>query len=65
MEQLFRKRASLAVMFSKGKTGAKLLENNPVLQYYEVGRCYASGGPEGIWKIYEGKKRADGKVRHF
>lgn len=55
-------------MFSKGRSGAKLLENNPILQFYEVGRAYASGGPEGIWKIHEAVSKTDGKVRrksHF
>ena len=49
-------------MFSKGKSGSKLLENNPILQHYEVGRAHASGGPEGIWKIHEATSKADGKV---
>lgn len=51
-------------MFSKGKSGSRLLENNPILQHFEVNRCYASGGPEGIWKIYEARSKLDGKVRH-
>ena len=49
-------------MFSKGKSGYKLLESNPILSHYEVGRLYATGGPEGVWKIYEGVSKADGKV---
>lgn len=48
-------------MFSKGKSGSRLLENNPILQHFEVNRCYASGGPEGIWKIYEARSKLDGK----
>lgn len=48
-------------MFSKGKSALKLLENNPILNHYEVGRLYASGGPEGVWKIHEGFSKADGK----
>ena len=50
-------------MFSKGKSGSRLLENNPILQYYDVGRAHASGGPEGIWKIHEATSKIDGKVR--
>ena len=50
------------MMFSKGKSGYKLLESNPILSHYEVGRLYATGGPEGVWKIYEGISKADGKV---
>ena len=49
-------------MFSKGKSGAKLLENNLILHHFDVGRLYASGGPEGVWKIYEGFSKNDGKV---
>ena len=49
-------------MFSKSKTASKLLENNPILQYYEVGRLYGNGGPEGVWKIYEAVSKADGRV---
>ena len=50
------------MMFSKGKSALKLLENNPILSQYEVGRLYASGGPEGVWKIYEGVSKTDAKV---
>ena len=50
-------------MFSKSKSGTRLLENNPILNHYEVGRPYASGGPEGIWKIYEGYSKSDKRVR--
>jgi hypothetical protein len=49
-------------MFSKSKTASKLLENNPILQYYEVGRLFGNGGPEGVWKIYEGVSKSDGRV---
>ncbi len=49
---------------SKGKSGLnKLLEGNAILQHYEVGRAYASGGPEGIWKIHEAVAKADAKVK--
>ena len=50
-------------MFSKGKSALKLLENNAILSHFDVGRLYASGGPESVWKIYEGVGKADGKVR--
>ena len=50
-------------MFSKGKSALKLLENNAILSHFDVGRLYASGGPESVWKIYEGVAKADGKVR--
>ena len=55
----------LEKMFSKGKSGYRLLESNPILSHYEVGRLYASGGPEGVWKIYEGVSKVDGKVGHI
>ena len=50
-------------MFSKGKSALKLLENNAILSHFDVGRLYASGGPESVWKIYEGVAKSDGKVR--
>ena len=49
-------------MFSKGKTASKVLENNVILQQYDVGRLFGSGGPEGVWKIYEGVSKTDGRV---
>jgi hypothetical protein len=52
-------------MFSKGKSALKLLENNAILSHFDVGRLYASGGPESVWKIYEGVAKADGKVSFF
>ena len=49
-------------MFSKGKTATKVLENNAITHQYEVGRLVGSGGPEGVWKIYEGVNKSDAKV---
>ena len=49
-------------MFSKGKTATKVLESNAITQQYEVGKLFGSGGPEGVWKIYEGVSKFDGKV---
>ena len=49
-------------MFSKGKTATKVLENNIITQQFEVGKLFGSGGPEGVWKIYEGISKTDGKV---
>lgn len=48
-------------MFSKGKSATRLLENNQIVQHFDVGRLYASGGPEGIWKIHEGVSKVDGR----
>ena len=52
-------------MFGKGKTASKVLEHNGILNQYDVGRLFGSGGPEGVWKIYEGMNKTDGKVRYF
>ena len=49
-------------MFSKGKSATKVLENNAITQQYEVGKLVGSGGPEGVWKIYEGVNKSDAKV---
>ncbi len=49
-------------MFSKVKSSSKVLENNAILQHYDVGKAYASGGPEGVWKIHEAVSKTDGKV---
>ena len=53
---------NVSKMFSKGKPATKVLEHNVILQKYDVGRLYGSGGPEGAWKIYEGCCKTDGKV---
>ena len=42
---------------------AKLLENNSMACHYDVGKAIGSGGPEGVWKLYEARARSDGKVR--
>ena len=66
MEQLIlnttRTPFCINVMFSKGKTASKVLENSAILQQYDVGRLCGSGGPEGVWKIYEGASKTDGRV---
>nr|XP_040582110.1 SCY1-like protein 2 [Lepeophtheirus salmonis] len=48
-------------MFGKSRSGARQLENNPILQFYDVGRIVASGGPELIWKIHEAVSKVDGR----
>ncbi|XP_059477064.1 SCY1-like protein 2 isoform X2 [Neocloeon triangulifer] len=53
-----------SAMFSKFKhgTGAQnVLDNNPILQFFEVGKLLASAGPEMVWKIYDGYRKSDGK----
>ena len=53
---------NINVMFGKGKTATKVLEHNSILNQYDVGRLFGSGGPEGVWKIYEGMNKNDGRV---
>ena len=53
---------NINVMFGKGKTATKVLEHNSILNQYDVGRLFGSGGPEGVWKIYEGMNKTDGRV---
>ena len=53
---------NINVMFGKGKTASKVLEHNGILNQYDVGRLFGSGGPEGVWKIYEGMNKTDGRV---
>jgi SCY1-like protein 2 len=54
-----------SAMFAKFKHGAgaqNVLDNNPILQFFEVGKLMASAGPEMVWKIYDGYRKTDGKV---
>lgn len=37
-------------------------EGNPILNQYEMGKQVATGGPEGVWKVYEGHRKSDAKV---
>ena len=39
-----------------------LLENNPLGQYFELGRVVATAGPEQIWKIFDGYRKSDAKA---
>jgi hypothetical protein len=53
-------------MFSKfkhGATGQNVLENNPIVQYFEIGKQTASAGPELVWRIHDAYRKSDGKVR--
>ncbi len=45
------------------ETNVRCPKKKPPYLFFQVGRAYASGGPEGVWKIYEATARADGKVR--
>ncbi|XP_050090094.1 SCY1-like protein 2 isoform X6 [Anopheles aquasalis] len=56
-----------ATMFSKFKSSAtsappqNSYDNNPITQYFEIGKQIACAGPELIWKIHEGFRKTDGK----
>jgi SCY1-like protein 2 len=52
-------------MFSKfkhGPTGQNVLDNNPILQHFEIGKQTASAGPELVWRIHDAYRKSDGKV---
>ncbi|XP_050073778.1 SCY1-like protein 2 isoform X1 [Anopheles maculipalpis] len=56
-----------ATMFSKFKSATTSAppqnpyDNNPITQYFEIGKQVACAGPELIWKIHEGYRKTDGK----
>jgi SCY1-like protein 2 len=53
-------------MFSKFKHGAagqNALDNNPIVQFFEIGKQTASAGPELVWRIHDAYRKSDGKVR--
>jgi SCY1-like protein 2 len=53
-------------MFSKfkhGATGQNALDNNPIVQFFEIGKQTASAGPELVWRIHDAYRKSDGKVR--
>ncbi|XP_075230291.1 SCY1-like protein bma [Lycorma delicatula] len=37
------------------------LDNNPIVQYYDVGKQSASAGPELVWRIHDAYRKSDGK----
>ena len=53
-------------MFSKFKSGNTApqnpIDNNPITQYFEIGKQSACAGPELAWKIHDGYRKTDGKV---
>ncbi|KAF5279129.1 hypothetical protein FQA39_LY05807 [Lamprigera yunnana] len=52
-------------MFSKFKSSSgppqSPLDNNPIGQFFEIGKQVASAGPELIWKIHDAYRKSDGK----
>lgn len=53
-------------MFAKFKsanqTNISPIDNNPITQFFEVGKLTACAGPELVWKIHESFRKSDGKV---
>ncbi|XP_070509672.1 SCY1-like protein 2 [Chironomus tepperi] len=52
-------------MFAKFKsanqTNISPIDNNPITQFFEVGKLTACAGPELVWKIHESFRKSDGK----
>ncbi|XP_031348162.1 SCY1-like protein 2 isoform X2 [Photinus pyralis] len=52
-------------MFAKFKSSSgppqSPLDNNPIGQFFEIGKQVASAGPELIWKIHDAYRKSDGK----
>lgn len=38
------------------------LENNPILQFFEVGPESSTAGPGLIWRVHDAYRKSDGKV---
>lgn len=57
---------SITTMFAKFKSANQAnispFENNPITQFFEVGKLTACAGPELVWKIHESFRKSDGKV---
>ena len=49
-------------MFKLGGSGSRA-DGNPILNMYEMGKQVATAGPEMVWRIHEGHRQTDGKVR--
>ncbi|KPJ09256.1 hypothetical protein RR48_15397 [Papilio machaon] len=52
-------------MISKLKIGVSTspppLENNPILQYFEVGNECCNAGPGLVWRVHDAYRKSDGK----
>ncbi|XP_026314465.1 SCY1-like protein 2 isoform X2 [Hyposmocoma kahamanoa] len=55
----------MAGIISKLKSGANNtpppLENNPIMQYFEVGKESSTAGPGLVWRIHDAYRKSDGK----
>lgn len=47
---------------SANQTNISPIDNNPITQFFEVGKLTACAGPELVWKIHESFRKSDGKV---
>lgn len=58
--------AGMSGMISKLKSGTQPqpppLENNPICQYFEVGKESSTAGPGLIWRVHDAYRKSDGKV---
>lgn len=54
-------------MFSKFKSSATptVVETNPIWMYFEAGKQTGTAGPEHAWKILDGYRKNDGKVKNL
>lgn len=56
----------MAGIISKLKSGANNtpppLENNPIMQYFEVGKESSTAGPGLVWRVHDAYRKSDGKV---
>lgn len=52
-----------AKLRSSSVTPVSPLENNPIGQFFEIGKQVACAGPELVWKIHDAYRKSDGKVR--
>ena len=41
------------------------LEQNPIVQHFDIGRQSGSAGPELVWRIFDAARRSDGKVSNY
>lgn len=45
-----------------GGSATGFLEQNPIVQHFDIGRQTGSAGPELVWRIFYATRRSDGKV---
>lgn len=45
-----------------GSAPHNILDHNPIVQFFDIGKQTASAGPEQIWRIHDAYRKSDGKV---